>query len=142
MGTRERLRRQRRARRRAAAGVFIVLGAAVAVAAAVRYLELRAMPEPYDLAASRRCLSKTAVVRRLRVGGDWVFPGLAVRFRDDGPEEVLNLSFAPNVEAAKAAEVLDSERLQRRRNVVNFEFVADAPWDPRVVRCLRERAST
>jgi hypothetical protein len=121
------------------AGVAIVLGAAVVAAAGARYLELRAMPEPYDFSASKGCLSRAARVQAHQPNDVWIFPTLVVRFDGEATADEWALSFAPSVEDAKAAERPDSERLLRRRNVLVSDRVADAPWDGRVLRCLRER---
>ena len=133
--TRERLRRQKLVRRRVLAAVTAALVALVGLV----YLTFVRLPKTYDLAATRGCLSRSAAVRDIPLGeGFWLVPGFTVRFRGDGPNDELGLYFAPSIDEAQSAETPDSERMQRRRNVLS-EWVASAPWDRRVIRCLQER---
>jgi hypothetical protein len=100
-----------------------------------------ANPPNYDLAASRTCFEKHATVKAIPKGaGLWNFPGLRVRFPGETRQSETRLYFASSTDEAKSAEVPDSERMQRRRNVLS-EWSAYSAWDPRVTRCLRERRS-
>jgi hypothetical protein len=136
---REGLRVSRR-RGRATAGLIasVVIGAALVSAVLVRDW---ANPKNYDLAVSRACLRKSATVSEIPRGeGIFVFPGFWVRFPGEPEEKELGLYFASSTDEAKSAETPDSERLQRRRNVL-ADREASAPWDKRVSRCLRVRGS-
>lgn len=133
-------RRQVRARRRARARVLVIALAVLVVSfAAMAVVRARANPENYNLAATRACLNESARISPIpRGGGIWVFPGFRAQFPGGGIKNDTALYFASSTDEAKSAEVPDSERMQRRRNVLT-ERVASASWDERVVRCLRER---
>jgi hypothetical protein len=91
---------------------------------------------PYDLALSRACLAQRTSVETIPRGqGGPPFPGLYVRFPKPGPLQEVAVYFAPNEDRAKEAQMPDSERLARRRNVV-FDLLV---VDERIVPCLRER---
>jgi hypothetical protein len=136
--TRGRLQRQRMVRRRR----ILVAAITVLALAGAAYWAFGRTPDSYDLAASRACLTRTAVVREVprRERLFPAYPGLSIRFRSEPPTHVA-IYFAPNNDEAASASLSGSERLQRRRNVLG-EYLADAPWDRRVLGCLRERGSS
>jgi hypothetical protein len=90
----------------------------------------------YALAATRACLSKTAKIEDVPPGqGQWSFPGFYVDFAGDSFDDPPALYFAPTVGEAKSKDTPDSDRMQRRRNVL-VTVPAYLPWDRRIVRCL------
>ena len=129
-------RRRRRALRKATglAGLCLLIAAS-----AVGFTSLKHDPPPYDAAATRACLSSlahVAPVQRLWSG----YPFITVRFPHTRTDEEWNLVFAPSTSAARSSEMPDSERLLRRRNVLAADRLAGAPWDPRILRCLKPKA--
>jgi len=120
----------------------VAIALVVLVASFVAMVVVRAWanPENYDLAATRACLKGSArIIPIPRGDGIWVFPGFRARFPGGGIKNEVALYFASSTDEAKSAQVPDSDRMQRRRNVLT-EWVASASWDERVVRCLRERS--
>ncbi len=112
-------------------------GCVAAVAVAVR----RDEPKPYDVAATRACLSSIARVSVIPRGrGYWLLPGLSVNFPGSKPSDEWAIYFGASVSDAKSQEMPDSDVMLRRRNVLAERIAQFERWDRRILRCLRVRS--